>query len=84
MTPYPVKYEVTHDPAVPGGHGHHHHPMYSPGGHCPLPQPFYSPTHYSLPFYSPPLPHFNSAKLVRSDKIYIAFFSMHSENVYVI
>ena len=69
MTPYPVKYE-TLDP-VPGRQ------MYSTQstGHCPLPQHLYyttpwatpqsPPPHYSIPFYSPPLPHFNSAKLVR-------------------
>ena len=65
MTPYPVKYE-TLDPAPGLGQ------MYP--GHCPPgpAQPFsytrswpepQSPA-YSIPFYSPPLPHFNTAKLV--------------------
>ena len=74
MTPYPVKYE-TLDPVQAGCQ------MYSDSGHCPQAQPFswprpwsepQSPPHcsvYPLPFYSPPLPHFNAAKLVRNTTI---------------
>ena len=74
MTPYPVKYE-TLDPVVQTGGQ-----MYSDSGHCPpqappgfsWPRPWHEPQSppqcpaYSLPFYSPPLPHFNAAKLVRN------------------
>ena len=69
MTPYPVKYE-TLDPVAGSG-------MYfGPGQPQPCsyhdtrawPQPLsHGPMIHPVPFYSPPLPHFSTAKLVKID-----------------